>query len=158
MEKLQNERPPRWLRSKSVKELLSISNLTLQSLRISGAIPAYRLGSSWFYKEEEIIDALEKVAYLKKIAMNEYVAEQKFRELEKKVEGMVGILTRIESRINKEDELWDNPDLITKWKISARTLADWRSKGLIGYTQVGGKIFYTALDRQNFLNNNHRKV
>jgi hypothetical protein len=86
--------------------------------------------------------------------MNEYVAELKFRELEKKVETMTGILTRIESRISKQENLWDNADLITNWKVSARTLADWRGKGLIGYSQVGGKIWYTIEDRENFLSKN----
>lgn len=53
------ERHPRWLRSRDVKEMLGISDSTLQTLRINGSIPAYRLGSSWFYKEGEIIKALE---------------------------------------------------------------------------------------------------
>ena len=56
---LHEERHLRWLRSRDVREMLGISDSTLQSLRINGSIPAYRLGSSWFYKEEEIIRALE---------------------------------------------------------------------------------------------------
>ncbi len=50
---------PKWLRSADVRELLNISDSTLQTMRIGGTIPAYKLGSSWFYKYEEIIDALE---------------------------------------------------------------------------------------------------
>lgn len=50
---------PKWLRSKHVREMLGISDSTLQTLRINGSIPAYRLGASWFYKEEEILAALE---------------------------------------------------------------------------------------------------
>jgi hypothetical protein len=76
-------------------------------------------------------------------------------DLERKVDKLLDILPRIESRISTEEDLWDNADLTKKWKVSPRTLADWRSKGLIGYTQVGGKIFYTPEDRQNFLKNNH---
>jgi hypothetical protein len=53
------EKRPRWLRSRDVREMLGISDSTLQTLRINGTIPAYRLGSSWFYKEAEIILALE---------------------------------------------------------------------------------------------------
>ena len=48
-----------WLRSKHVREMLKISDSTLQSMRISGAIPSYRLGSSWFYREDEILMALD---------------------------------------------------------------------------------------------------
>lgn len=54
-----DERPTRWLRSREVREMLGISDSTLQTLRINGSIPAYRLGSSWFYKEDEIIRSLE---------------------------------------------------------------------------------------------------
>jgi len=52
--------------------------------------------------------------------------------------------------------LWDNSDVIRYWKISQRTLASWRADGLIDYVQVGGKIWYTAEGRQNFLNQNCR--
>jgi predicted DNA-binding transcriptional regulator AlpA len=54
-----DNQPQRWLRSKHVRELLGISDSTLMSLRVKGIIPAYRLGDSWFYKESEILDALE---------------------------------------------------------------------------------------------------
>lgn len=54
-----NEKITKWLRSKDVREMLGISDSTLQTLRIKGSIPAYRLGSSWFYKEDEILQILE---------------------------------------------------------------------------------------------------
>jgi hypothetical protein len=49
-----------WLRSSDVRELLNISDSTLQTFRINGTIPAYKLDSTWFYKYDEIIEALEK--------------------------------------------------------------------------------------------------
>jgi excisionase family DNA binding protein len=49
----------KWLRSRDVREMLGISDSTLQTMRINGTIPAYRLGSSWFYRYDEIINALE---------------------------------------------------------------------------------------------------
>jgi excisionase family DNA binding protein len=49
----------KWLRSRDVRKMLGISDSTLQTMRISGTIPAYRLGSSWFYRYDEIIAALE---------------------------------------------------------------------------------------------------
>jgi hypothetical protein len=51
---------PKWMRSKNVRDMLKISDSTLQNLRINGSIPAYRLGASWFYREDEIILALEE--------------------------------------------------------------------------------------------------
>lgn len=48
----------KWVRSKDVREMLGISDSTLQTMRIKGTIPAYKLGSTWFYREDEIIEAL----------------------------------------------------------------------------------------------------
>ncbi len=52
--------PKKWLRSADVREMLNISDSTLQTMRINETIPAYKLGTTWFYKYEEIIEALEK--------------------------------------------------------------------------------------------------
>ena len=54
------EMSKKWMRSKNVRMMLNISDSTLQNMRISGAIPAYKLGSSWFYREDEILEALKK--------------------------------------------------------------------------------------------------
>ena len=51
--------PGKWLRSRDVRKMLGISDSTLQTMRVNGSIPAYRLGASWFYKEAEILAALE---------------------------------------------------------------------------------------------------
>ena len=87
--------------------------------------------------------------------MNQYLFNIKIADLEKQVEEVKDILARIEDRIAIEEELWDNADLIRNFKISARTLADWRSKKLIGYSQINGKIYYSVDDRRNFINSNH---
>ena len=48
----------KWLRSKDVREMLGISDSTLQTMRIKGTIPAYKLGATWFYREDEILETL----------------------------------------------------------------------------------------------------
>ncbi len=48
----------KWLRSRDVKKMLGISDSTLQTMRINRTIPAYQLGTSWFYREDEITEAL----------------------------------------------------------------------------------------------------
>ncbi|WP_321370520.1 helix-turn-helix domain-containing protein [uncultured Draconibacterium sp.] len=55
-----NIKKSKWLRSADVREMLGISDSTLQTFRINKTIPAYKLDSTWFYKYEEIIKALEK--------------------------------------------------------------------------------------------------
>jgi len=57
----------------------------------------------------------------------------------------------------RENELWDNADIIRNWKVSARTLATWRAEGLIGYVQVGSKIWYPKEVRELFLKRNLKK-
>jgi len=49
-----------YIRSADVRKMLNISDSTLQTMRINGTIPAYKLDSSWFYKYEEIVEAIEK--------------------------------------------------------------------------------------------------
>lgn len=60
----------KWLRSKDVRKMLGISDSTLQTMRINGSIPSYKLGSSWFYREDEILTALEAGRNSRKDMMN----------------------------------------------------------------------------------------
>lgn len=62
--------PINWLRSKDVRKMLGVSDSTLQTMRINGSIPSYKLGSSWFYREDEILTALEAGRTSRKEVMN----------------------------------------------------------------------------------------
>jgi len=55
-----NVKKAKWIRSSDVREMLNISDGTLQSLRVKGIIPAYKLDTTWFYKYEEIVQAMER--------------------------------------------------------------------------------------------------
>ena len=60
LQELRSSKPKlKWLRSKDVRVMLNISDSTLQTLRINGTIPSYKLGTSWFYKHDEIVAILE---------------------------------------------------------------------------------------------------
>jgi len=52
------------------------------------------------------------------------------------------------------DEMWDNSDLIRNWKVSLRTLAEWRAERKIGYVQMGNKIWYPKEERDFFIKAN----
>jgi hypothetical protein len=52
------------------------------------------------------------------------------------------------------DEMWDNSDLTRNWKVSLRTLAEWRAEGKIGYMQIGNKIWYPREERELFVKAN----
>jgi hypothetical protein len=60
-----------------------------------------------------------------------------------------------------DDNYLDKQDMLQRMKTSGKTLQRWRKKGLIAFTRMGGKIFYSenALNemmRKGFLKN--RKV
>lgn len=57
-ENKEQAQPIKWLRSKDVRKMLGISDSTLQTMRIKRTIPAYKLDTTWFYQEGEIIAAL----------------------------------------------------------------------------------------------------
>ena len=53
------EEPKKWLKSYQVKNLLKISNGTLQNLRINGTVRFTKIGGILYYKYEDIIKLLE---------------------------------------------------------------------------------------------------
>ena len=87
----------------------------------------------------------------------DYSLNVRFDRLEKQVSNLAERLEIVLDKMKPEQDIWDNSDMIRKWKVSQRTLATWRSKNLIGYGKAGSKIFYTPEDRSNFLSKNHIK-
>ena len=77
--------------------------------------------------------------------------------LKKKIDAIKIVVDEIKAVVKPEEELWDNADMIRNWKLSPRTLADWRSKGLIGFVQMGNKIWYSRESRELFLRVNYHK-
>ena len=49
----------------------------------------------------------------------------------------------------------DDNDLMEILKVSKRTLATYRSDGLISYSKVYGRIYYSWDDVQEFIKNHH---
>jgi hypothetical protein len=86
--------------------------------------------------------------------MNNYETNLKFSELIKEVTNLKSLLEKISSRINPDEVLWDNSDMIRNWHVSERTLAEWRRKKLISVVKVNGKIWYTSRARKTFVRSN----
>ncbi|MDD4589540.1 MAG: helix-turn-helix domain-containing protein [Parabacteroides sp.] len=65
-------------------------------------------------------------------------------------------LQRIEknqSLLNPARPEWlDTPDVCNQLHISKRTLGSYREKGYLGFTKIGGKVFYSQTDIDNYLN------
>lgn len=49
-----------WMKSNEVRELLNISQGTLQNLRISGTLTYTKFGKSYYYKYEDILKILNQ--------------------------------------------------------------------------------------------------
>lgn len=49
------------------------------------------------------------------------------------------------------EKLLDRQDLLQMFPISPRTLQYWRTKGMLPYSKIGGKIFYKMSDVQEML-------
>jgi len=86
--------------------------------------------------------------------MNDYKIDVRLSEAISAINDVNRKFEVLSNSIKPDEDLWDNSDLIRKWKISERTAATWRSNGLISYVQVNGKIWYTRQAREEFLNRN----
>lgn len=89
--------------------------------------------------------------------MNNIDLGYRLKELVVEVKGLTVEVQRLTKK-SGADGLWDNADMIRNWKVSARTLATWRAEGLIGYVQLGSKIWYPREARELFLNSNFVKT
>lgn len=89
--------------------------------------------------------------------MNEYTFNLKITELKKGQQEINEKLEQMIADFKPADDLWDNADMVQKLKVSKRTLADWRHKGIVGYTKIGAKIYYPKKEREAFLRNHQIK-
>ena len=78
----------------------------------------------------------------------------RFEELLHEFSEMLATFEALSDPVDIEQDLWDNSDIIRNWNVSERTLDTWRKKKLISYIQVGSKIWYPKLAREEFLLNN----
>jgi len=86
--------------------------------------------------------------------MNDYVINTKLSEMNSAINGIKADIESIRQIVKPENELWDSSDIIRNWKVSERTLAEWRRRKMIGYVQISKKIYYPREERDKFLQEN----
>jgi hypothetical protein len=86
--------------------------------------------------------------------MNNYDVSINFKNIMKELCEIRKMLDVVFSESIKHDDLWDNSDIIRKWKVSSRTLSQWRKKGLISYVKIQSKMWYPKEARDAFIRNN----
>jgi hypothetical protein len=80
-------------------------------------------------------------------------SRKKFETLAEIEERLSKIMLQLESkqRTNPEHVFFDNQEFIQVMNISKRCAQKWRDEGVIGYSQIGGKIYYRLSDILNLL-------
>jgi hypothetical protein len=83
--------------------------------------------------------------------MNDYVLSMQLSEMSKAINEVKNDIIVLKNSVKSEEDLWDNSDIVRKWKVSERTLAEWRKNNRIGYVQIKKKIYYPRVAREKFL-------
>ena len=81
--------------------------------------------------------------------MISYDVNYRIKELSDMIYEMKSEISELRTR--SKEEMWDNSDMVRNWKVSTRTLATWRAENLIDYVQVGSKIWYPPMAREEFM-------
>jgi hypothetical protein len=90
--------------------------------------------------------------------MVSYDTNARIEDILKGIEKVIAQVDHIIHVVKPAEELWDNSDIIRNWKVSDRTIASWRRKGIISFVQVNGKIWYPREARDSFLKDHMIKV
>lgn len=81
--------------------------------------------------------------------------EKKFLEIKEQLKDLKAILTKSQL-LNPDDLFCDNEEFLKIMKISRRTSQFWRNTGIIGFVQIGNKIYFRLKDIQDLLNKNYK--
>ena len=80
--------------------------------------------------------------------------EKMFLEIKEQLKDLKAILTKSQL-LNPDDLFCDNEEFLKIMKISRRTSQFWRNTGVIGFIQIGNKIYFRLKDIQELLNKNY---
>jgi hypothetical protein len=75
-----------------------------------------------------------------------------FKEIIRRIEGSSKV-----NPISSKSAIYNNSDLCSLFKISTRTLQNWRNNGKIGFSQINDTILYSQNDIDEFLSKHHCK-
>lgn len=81
--------------------------------------------------------------------------EKTFLEIKEQLKDLRAILTKSQL-LNPDDLFCDNEEFLKIMKISRRTSQFWRNTGIIGFVQIGNKIYFRLKDIQELLNKNYK--
>jgi hypothetical protein len=63
---------------------------------------------------------------------------------------------KLDYKLNQDNIFFDNQEFMQLMNISKRTSQQWRDNKIIGFSQVGNKIYYRLSDIQKLLEENYK--
>lgn len=86
------------------------------------------------------------------------VCENQITELIKCVETLRNELSELKNNSVMDKPLYTNQEVMSLLDVTAPKLRQWRYEGLIGYSQLGSKIYFSREDISNFLKSYHNEA
>jgi len=83
------------------------------------------------------------------------IADDNYIKLEKKLSELINQLEI--NRLHDSIQVLENSQLKKCLNVSIKTLQHWRDNGIIGFSQIGTKIYYRISDIQVFLDKYYHK-
>jgi hypothetical protein len=80
--------------------------------------------------------------------------KERLNNIEKRLEKLTCLVTKKQEKLS-DKEFIDNQELLKLMNISKRTAQQWRDNKIIGFFQVGNKIYYRLSDIQKLLEENY---
>ncbi len=76
--------------------------------------------------------------------------DEKLEQIEERLDDLL-LLLKDKQRTNPDQVFFDTQEFLQIMNVSKRTAQYWRDSGLIGYCQIGYKIYYRLSDILTFL-------
>ena len=80
--------------------------------------------------------------------------EKALKKLDEQVT-LIAAKMKLGGKLDPENIFFDTKDMMKVMSISHRTLQLWRDANVIGYSQIGNKIYYSLDDIQKLLKDNY---
>jgi hypothetical protein len=80
--------------------------------------------------------------------------EKALKKLDEQVT-LIAAKMKLGGKLDPENIFFDTKEMIKVMSISHRTLQLWRHANVIGYSQIGNKIYYSLDDIQKLLKDNY---
>ena len=86
------------------------------------------------------------------------IQSEAFQQILERLENMESFFKNVAKQQPLSEQWFDGEETCRLLKISKRTLQDYRAKGIITFSQFGGKIYFSASAIEEHLRNNTRKA